>query len=207
MYLLIPLIAFLASLSLVAWLIARKFVYLRKLAPEALENSVAVRDNFWAELFPEPIGFLRKIKIREYGVAFLAEFEKFLRRLRLISLRIDTLTNRLIHKVRRTTIHHEGILTKEAEIKSEQGAEISTQTGNGAKKKDLKEEEQRLIIEIAKNPKDAELYKKLGNIYMKTGEWHDAFESFKKALELDPEDANIRIKLERASKKIEKPPE
>ena len=203
MYLLIPLIIFLASLLLTVWIVTRKFVYLRKLAPEALENSAAVQENFWAEFFPELAGFFKKIKIREYGVAFLAEFEKFLRRLRLISLKIDTLTNRLIHRVRKTAVHHEGILTKEAEIENERGIEIA---GNGMKKRDLIEDEQKLIIEIAKNPKDAELYKKLGQIYLKTGDDGDALESFKKALELNPEDKEIKAKLEKIAAKSGKLP-
>lgn len=207
-FFLIPFCIFLASLLLTAWVIARKFVYLKKLTPEALEGSAAVQENFWAELFPELAGLLKKIKIREYGVALLAEFEKFLRRLRLISLKIDTLTNRLIHKVRRSTVYHEEILTKEAGVENEREAEISSRAanGNGAKKKDLKGEEQRLIIEIAKNPKDAKLYKELGDIYVKTGEWPDAVESFKKALELDPEDESVKNKLEQASKRLEKMP-
>jgi predicted TPR repeat methyltransferase len=41
---------------------------------------------------------------------------------------------------------------------------------------------------------------------MKAGEWRDAAESFKKVVELDPEDETTRNKLERASKKIEKLP-
>ncbi len=71
-------------------------------------------------------------------------------------------------------------------------------------KMDLKAEEQRLIIEIAKNPKDATLYRELGNIYMKTGEINDAWESFKKALELEPTDEESKGKLEKLSKKLEK---
>ncbi len=203
MFFFIPFSIFLVSLFLTVWIVVRKFVYLRKLTPEVLESSAAVQENFWAEFFPELTDYLKKVKVREYGVIFLAEFEKFLRRLRLISLKIDTLTNRLIHKVRKTTVHHEGILTKEAEAENGRGAETPVQTGKEAKKKDLKEEEQRLIIEIAKNPKDAGLYKELGRIYMKTGEWHDAAESFKKALELNPEDNEAKTKLEKLMPKVE----
>jgi len=189
MYLLIPLIIFLTSLLLIVWVVARKFVYLRKLTPEVLEGSTA-QEGFWSELFPELAVSLSKVKIREYGVTFLAEFEKFLRKLRLVSLKIDTLTNRLIHKVRKTTVHHEEVLSKRAEMEEKSLAEA-----NGGKK-DLKEEEQELIIEIAKNPKDVGLYKKLGRIYLKTGESGDAYESFKKAVELDPEDSEARAELE-----------
>ena len=60
--------------------------------------------------------------------------------------------------------------------------------------------------EIAKNPKDAELYKELGQIYLKTGEDSDAFESFKKALELNPGDAETKAKLNKVAVKLENPP-
>jgi len=83
--------------------------------------------------------------------------------------------------------------------------EIEIQNGNG-KAKNLEEEEHKLILEIAQNPKDAGLYKKLGNIYMKTGEWRDAAESFKKVLEIEPEDETTGNKLARLLKKLEKLP-
>ena len=193
-FFLIPFGIFLISLALIAWLVARKFVYLKKLAPGIIDNSDIAQESFWVEFFPELARHLKVVKLREYSAAILAEFEKFLRRLRLISLRIDTFMSHLIHRVRKTSVYQEEILSKEIRLEAGKETNQLVRT-NGAKKKDFKEEEQRLIIEIAKNPKDAELYKKLGNIYMKTGEWHDAFESFKKASELDPEDASIKIKL------------
>ena len=61
-----------------------------------------------------------------------------------------------------------------------------------------------MILEIAKNPKDAELYKKLGQVYLRTGESGDAFESFKKALELNPDDAETKTKLEKISSRLNK---
>jgi tetratricopeptide (TPR) repeat protein len=198
LFFIVPICILLVSLLLIVWVIARKFVYLKKLAPETLESAVVIQKNFWAELFPELADSLKKIKVREWRITILAEFEKFLRKLRLISLKIDTITNQLIHRVRRTTVYQEEVLNQEAEIEKE---EASAQT-NGAGGKDWKEKEQELIIEIAKNPKDAELYKKLGDVYVKAKEWQDAVESFKKAVELDPEDTSIKIKLERVSEKI-----
>jgi tetratricopeptide (TPR) repeat protein len=200
MYLLIPLIVFLSSLLLIAWIVVRKFVYLKKLVPETLENSAVVQESFWAELFPELAASLKKIKLREWGIAVLAEFEKFLRKLRLISMKIDTFTNQLIHNVRKTTVYHEEVLSKKAETKEEQTTGEARKARK--KEKDWKEEEQRLIIEIAKDPKNAGLYKKLGRLYLGTGENEDAYESFKKAAELNPEDAEAKAKLEKLIPKI-----
>jgi len=148
---------------------------------------------------------LKMAKLQEYSAAVLAEFEKLLRRLRLISLRIDTLMSQLVHRVRKSNARREEILVKETVAEAEK--EVSKPIRISDVKKDLKEEEQRLIIEIAKNPKDAELYKKLGQVYLKTREGRDAFESFKKALELNPEDRETKAKLEKIAAKLDKLPE
>ena len=191
-----------ASTITLVYIVMRKFTYLKKLTPEAFGASEA-EDGFWAELFPEIAAYFKKINLREHRINFLADFEKTLRRLRLVSLKVDTLTNRLIHSVRKSATHHEGILSQEKEYKEEQEAKVFV-TKKPVTKMDLKAEEQRLIIEIAKNPKDATLYRELGNIYMKTGEINDAWESFKKALELEPTDEESKGKLEKLSKKLEK---
>ena len=200
MFFLIPFGIFLASLFLIAWLAARKFVYLKKLAPGVIDNSNVAQESFLAEFFPEAAQHLKTAKFQEYGAAILAEFEKFLRRLRLISLRIDTFMSQLVHRVRKSNARREETLGKEMEAEVEKDADKPIQVNDT--KKDLKEEEQRLIIEIAKNPKDAKLYKKLGQVYLKTGESGDAFESFKKALELNPDDGEIKAKLEKLALKV-----
>jgi tetratricopeptide (TPR) repeat protein len=196
MFLLIPFAIFLVSIVLIIGIIARKFVYLKKLTPEIVGAN---EENFWAEFFPELSAEIKKINLREYQVSFLAEFEKFLRRLRLISMKIDAFTNSLIHNVRKTTAEHEEILSSRAEIKEIEEPIITPDV-----QKELKEEEQRLIIEIAKAPKNAKLYKEIGNIYMKTGDNPDAMEAFKKAFELDPEDTESRTKLDKVLARLYK---
>ncbi|MEK7154181.1 MAG: tetratricopeptide repeat protein [Patescibacteria group bacterium] len=202
MFIILPLAIFLISIAAIFWLAARKFVYLKKLAPGIIDNSDVAQESFWAEFFPEGAQHLKMEKLQGYAAAVLAEFEKLLRRLRLISLRIDTFMSQLVHKVRKSNARREETLSKETGAEAEK--EVSKPIQINDVKKDLKEEEQRLIIEIAKNPKDAGLYKKLGQIYLKTGDSGDAFESFKKALELDPEDAETKIKLDKISARLEK---
>jgi len=197
LFFLIPASIFLVSLILMIWVVARKFVYLKKLAPETLESTDIVQKNFWAELFPELAASFKKNNLHKWKVGFLAEFEKFLRKLRLIFMRVDVITNQLIHKVRRMTYHKEEVLNPNEAERSENLVKTKEE-----EKKNWKEEEQELILEIAKDPKKAELYKKLGDIYIKVGEWQDALESFKKAAELDPEDIDVKIKLERVSKEV-----
>lgn len=207
MFLIIPLTIFAVSAGLGIWLIARKFVYLKRLTPEAVTSDVLnPQDGFWSEFFPEIKSWIRKVNPQEYKVNFLAEFEKFLRKFRLLFLKIETLNSRLIHKVRKTTIEQGEVLSeKAAQEEAQQLAAIKAETED---KKDggmdLKEKEQSLIIEIAKDPKNSELYKGLGRLYIKTKNWEDAYESFKKAVELNPEDVEANQELDRASRKIKK---
>ena len=204
MYLIIPLGIFFGAIITIFWIISRKFVYLKKLTPEAVENVFESNGNhssFFAELFPEMTIFFKRVNLRAYGVDILTEFEKLLRKLRLISLKIDGLTNRLIYRVRRSTKKHEQILIKEAELEEEKLSDFEyNDLGSDV---DLKEKEQLLIIEIAKNPKDARLYNELGNLYMRTGEYEDAKNSFEKILELEPENEAIHRKLARVLSKLE----
>ena len=207
MFFLIPFGIFIISIAAIAWMVSRKFVYLKKLTPEVVDNAVPEQESFWVEFFPEWAAYFNTTSLRQRRLDFLAEFEKFLRKFRLLSLRLDTATSHLIHRVRKSVVHHEGVINEEAAaIQMEQDARIVSGANGNGMVRDWKEEEQKLIIEIAKDPKNAELYKKLGSIYSKTGEWYDAVESFKKAVELDPEDEGIKMKLERVSKKLEKLP-
>lgn len=207
MFFIIPFGIFIISIVAITWVVSRKFVYLKKLTPEVVESAVPEQESFWAELFPKWAAYFNSTRLRQGRLNFLAEFEKFLRKFRLLSLRLDTATSHLIHRVRKSVVHHEGVINEEAAAtQMEQDARIIGGANGSGMVRDWKEEEQKLIIEIAKDPKNAELYKTLGSIYSKTGEWHDAVESFKKAIELDPEDESIKIKLERAIKKLEKLP-
>ena len=160
--------------------------------------------HFLVELFPEIAGFFKKLNIRAIGVNVLTEFEKLLRQFRLVALRFDTLTHKAINKVRKSTKEHEKILQEQKENGEDPSVSDSLFPENG--NLDLKQEEQRLIIEIAKNPKDADLYKELGILYMKTGDLEDARHSFIKAEELNPADDDNKRRLDRVKKILEKIP-
>lgn len=205
MYLYIPLGIFVISVTVIVWIVSRKFVYLKKLEPKTVEASSA-DIGFWEEMFPEATSGFKKIKIRQFGVNILSELEKILRKLRLLSLKIDTLTGKLIHRVRKSTQKHEAIIDKEGEREEDnKPQEIDPFDLGSSTKEELKQKEQYLIIEIAKNPKDALLYRELGSLYMRTGELEDAKESFEKALDLEP-DENTKRKLGRVMAKLEEKP-
>jgi len=203
MYLTIPLGIFAVSILAIVWIVARKFVYLKKLAPEALKmNSDDI--GFWNEMFPEISDFLKKANFRQYGVKILSELEKSLRKFRLAFSKIDTLTNRLIGRVRRSTKQQVAIIDSiNREAEETKPPEIDPFDLGGSTSEELKQKEQYLIIEIAKNPKDGLLYKELGSLYMRTGELNDAKESFEKGIELGIDDDVIKRKLGRVIAKLE----
>ena len=205
MYFIVPFGIFLVSLFGIVWLVSRKFVYLKKLSPEVIEGSNGGNSGFWAEFFPGIAAKLEKSRWHKYRILFLAESEKFLRKLRLISLKIDTSTNRLINQIRKSLIHHEKLVNGVGGGVEVQGEpEVKPNVLEIDKLKVLREDEQKLIIEIAKNPRDSELYKELAKIYIKVGETIDAVESFKKALELDPGDDAVRARLEKLKQRLAK---
>lgn len=206
MFILIPLAVLVLAVGAMVWLVGRKLTYLKKLSPETLAETVTT-DHFLAEMYPEIAAWLERVNLRAYGVSGLNELEKFLRKLRLVSLRVDDTTNRLIRRVRQSSQKQEQILNQQAveaareEANAEDDLDYS-ELGHGPA--ELKPKEQLLIIEIAKHPKDALLYKELGVVYMRLEEWEDARQSFAKALELDPADETIKRKLGRVLAKIKK---
>ena len=66
----------------------------------------------------------------------------------------------------------------------------------------MKKEEQRLIIEIAKNPKSSSLYETLGDLYVKMNNFTDAKESYEAAIELDPSKEELKKKHSQAVENV-----
>lgn len=189
MYLLIPLALLAASLIGLGYAIGRKFVYLKKLTPEAISDPPATSATFWNGMFIEILATVRKINWKEYRVAMMTESEKLLRRTRLVFLKIDNLTHSLALRMRRSAKRQEEVLKKEEAIE-EAVVEIPKPSVL-----DPKEEEQRLIMEIAKNPKDKLLYLRLGDVYLKMDDRENARLSFQTVLDLDPENWYAKKKL------------
>ena len=119
MFFIIPFGIFIVSSAAIIYIVSRKFVYLRKLTPEVIENADTRQESFFAEFFPGLAARLQGTKLREYRLMILAESEKILRKLRLFSLKLDTATNQLIHRVRTSTIHHEGVLNEQVAMQED----------------------------------------------------------------------------------------
>lgn len=182
MYLLIPLTLILASAIGIFVIVWRKRPYLEKLYVTEVKSESSV----WSDLFPELEGSLNGSKLKHYRGIWLLELEKFLRRLRVVSMKMDRASDSWIKKIRSSTEKkHPKVHTEASGIEKFSIARTPEQT-----RQDLieesKREEQRLIIEIAKNPKNSALYESLGDLYVKMGNLSDAKESYEAAIELNP---------------------
>src|SRR3989344_3183827 len=98
MYLLIPIGIFAIALILILYLIGRKFIYLKKLTPEAINNPAPTMLAFLNGFFPE----ILSINWREYRVKITSEVEKIVRRLRIIFLKTESITHKLSLKLHKS---------------------------------------------------------------------------------------------------------
>lgn len=188
MFILIPFFLIIISVVGIAVIVWRKMPFLRKLTPEANETNGSIVYEF----FPEIAGGIKNFDFQRHKNIWLVEFEKALRKLRVIALRIDSLFELLIKKTRGVYINNAKIETP-AQLEEEKGTPKVVEKPNLAE--ELKKEEQRLIIEIAKDPKNAGLYETLGDLYQKTADYNDAKEAYEAAMKLKPDDERIKLKL------------
>lgn len=200
MFILVPLSLILASVVGISVIIFRKMPYLNKLTPET-----HLRSKFLSDLLPELSGGFESLKLKEYGNLWLIELEKFLRKLRVVSLKIDRISDSWIKKIRKGNISR----TMSSVVTEKKETEIDilipkVQSSTVITMEDMKKEEQRLIIEIAKNPKDAKLYETLGDLYLKMNNYSDAKESYEAAIELNPHHEELQKKLSRVLEKMVK---
>lgn len=217
MFLLLPLVIIIVSLLGIAIIIWRKKSYLKKLyalnmagngGSGELNPSNLRWGNYGFEFFPEIKVLLDKFEFHKHRTVWLMETEKMLRKLRVMFLRVDRWSDTLIKKIRRVNLNGQlNSQTMNKPIESYEEA-ISPDGNIGQAKKEtvsfnfLKNEEQRLILEIAKNPKDSQLYESLGDLYFEMESFSDAKESYEAAIELNPQNESLKIKLSSALEKL-----
>ena len=226
MFILIPLSLIVLSILGIALIIFRKKSYISKLYTlntaglrsavgfgEASGSNVAGYNFGWksygADFFPEIKVLIDKLELGKYKVHWLVEAEKFFRKARVMSLKLDRMSDSMIKKIRKIHLNDQlnGHAAKEAvelsiNTKDEGPMEKVNTTDGAVSMTFLKNEEQTLIIEIARNPKDAGLYEQLGDIYMEMGNWTDAKESYEASIELNPQDGSLKQKLSSALEKL-----
>lgn len=184
-YLIIPLILIGGGLTGIGYIVWPKFKTLKE-----MEDLPEIKEDFWRLIFPEFFRFL-KIARENYHTSkenLIVGYEKFLRRAKILSLKTDNTINKLLERRPRVK---QGHISKTEFEKRARVNEISHQ---------FKSKERHLIAEISKNPKDKDLYKALGFLYMENQMASDAREAFSVVLELDPNDPEIKESLEKISK-------
>ncbi len=200
LYLIIPLILALIALIGVVVIVWRKMPYLRKLTPEAHETGETVLHDF----APELIDQVRSIPWRRSLHNMLVEIERILHRGRSLMASVDRASDTVIRKVRR--VHQETARQEEKIVAQRQEEEAAKHEEPDEIDMDdpeqLKQEEQRLIVAIAQDPKDVALYSRLAQVYMRLQNYGDAVEALEAALKLDPEDTRIAKRLERARARL-----
>lgn len=206
MFILIPLILILASVGGILFIVSRKLPHLKKLAEAESSNGVPTENGWYAlvyDLCPEVWDWTKSIKVKEYKEVWFIETEKLLRRLRLVSLKMDRFSDSLIKKIRSRTYSNGG-LTYTGNDERNNGQAPSDLEAEKNEKEEFKKAEQKLILEIAKNPKSTVLYEELGNLYAKMGDYRDAKESYEAAIELNPNNEELKKKLSFALEKLNK---
>ena len=212
MFLFIPLaliVAACAAVIVVAW---RKWPYVQRLSPDSHELPV----NAFAGFFPEVRHAMHRIASRQWRDALYDGLIKVLQAIRNLFSRIDTATTRLVARIRTKpavapqpaqvqparplssppeTLASPGIGIRDIHVKSS--------PAKSGRVSYLKREEQRLIIEIARKPKDGSLYEKLGDTYIKMGEFSDARESFRMAKKFQSDSKRIDMKLSFVAEKLQ----
>ena len=204
MFILIPLILILGSVVGISIIIFRKMPYLNRLTPEIhVSTQTGVWSDILTDLFPEFSEGFKGLKFREYGNLWLVELEKFIRRLRVFSLKMDRISDSWIKRIRRSSNGFMKTVSDVVENVESSGVLVPMiQPVPAIILEDMKKEEQRLIIEIAKNPKDFKLYEILGDVYLKTNNFSDAKESYEAAIELNPHNEELQKKLSQLIEKM-----
>ncbi len=200
MFIITPLILIGASLLGIAAIVRRKLPYVRKLSPEAHQ----VGDHLFQDYFPELVQWISHIPWQEYRKTVLREVEKLLRRLRLVLLKVDHVSDRLIKKVRRTHLAtHLEQLPSVPEKAEEEPATVYPVKPAEPTQEEMRAQEQQLIIDISQDPKNADLYEKLGDLYVKMDSTQDAKEAYEAALGFSPDNQAIARKYSALLKKTE----
>jgi tetratricopeptide (TPR) repeat protein len=202
-YLTIPLL--LACIAFIGvWVIVwRKASFLRKLTPESHE----VGHTWFHDMAPEAIEWFHGIPWKRYQQDVLVEFEKFLRRARLLFSTVDRMSEQLVRKVRRVNQETaKQVVAHQEQVQARKEAQEEEQDPDAIDMDDpeqLKQEEQRLIVAIAQDPKDAELYSDLAKVSMRMRNYADAVEAMEQAIKLEPGNEAYLKRLERARRKKE----
>lgn len=199
MFILLPILLILASAGGIFVIVWRKMPYLKKLTVTDVQSGQSI----WSDLFPELTNGVNSTRLKHYRGVWLLELEKVLRRFRVMSMKMDRMSDSLIKKIRNVT-ERKHPSTDSGPAASPAAVLKTEEQTKQATSDETKKEEQKLIIEIAKNPKNSALYEVLGDLYMKMSNFADAKESYEAAIELNPAKEELKKKHSQAVENVVK---
>ena len=176
---LIPLILIGGSLYGIGHIIRPRFKEIKQ-----KEGLPEIKDGFWHLMLPEFFYFWDRIDFHGFKRNVLTDYEKFLRRIKVLSLRTDNFVNKLLEQRQKKTLPKPEFKELNSKGQKEENIYFKTRENN-------------LIAEIAKNPKDKNLYRALGALYLDNKMYSDAKEVFNVILELDPSEEQVKDTLEK----------
>ena len=201
LYFIIPLAIFVVAVVLALSIVGRKMPYLRKLTPESHETGETIIHDF----APEAVEWIRGIPWRQFLHRILSELEIGLNRLRQAMYGLGHASESVMKGVRRAgqkaAKSHVAAVAQLEEDKKEREAEYDPDEVDMTDPEQLRAEEQRLIVAIAQNPKDVELYSDIARVYMRLRAYGDAVEALEQAVRLDSDTTEYLKRLERARRK------
>ncbi len=203
LYLTIPLGIALAAALAVVVIVWRKMPYLRKLTPESHE----VGQTMLHDMAPELVDWWRGIPWQQYEHTVLMEAEQVLHWMRTLVGSVDRASERLAKGVRRAgqeaaKSHEVAVAQREEEKRERELEQEPPDEVDLTDPEQLKAEEQRLIVAIAQDPKDAALYSDIARVYMRSHAYGDAVEALEQAHKLVPENESYLKRLGRAKQKF-----
>ena len=201
MFISIPLFIIVAAFLVLAFIVWRKWPFLKKLEPDAH----TVGDSFVHDLAPEAVQRARAVHWRAFWNQMLQIIDEALHGIRAAFHAIGQASDRLRTSIQsvKHSIPEPQPVTSRPEPEQNKVA-VPAPIDEAERKRLLKEEEQRLILDIAQDPKNVNLYVALGKVYTKLDNFADAAESFKTASKLDPDDDAIKERLKRAQERLER---
>ncbi len=184
----IPYLFIVFGLSGIVYVVLKKVPVLLKLPAEPAEA-----------LPPQPlkekiVSRFKEISRLNYWVVFLSWIEKFLRRIRIIFLKLDNLIIGLISYLRKTSSAL--ALTSKTWMSEKRKKRIEKLRMLIDLKRTSEEKEEILLRRIRQNPKDIKAYKEIGLLYLAEKNYSDAEAAFGEALKINPEDEMAKEKLE-----------
>jgi tetratricopeptide (TPR) repeat protein len=184
----IPYVLVLVSFLGIVALFLKKAPVLAKLPAEQINEQAKVA------LTSKTVNLIKdKIAHPNYWLAFLVWVEKFLRKVRIVFLRLDNFCISLIASSRERS--------KKLAIKSRNW--VSERRMQKIEKlkllADLRrtsgDKEEMLLSILKQNPKDIKAYKELGALYLEQENYQDAKSAFEEVLKINPEDEIAPEKL------------